>query len=53
MIALIPRSHQDLMLYLSVVLEPAAPSAQPLLWGEVVQIPVQRTPQTGWRGTGD
>ena len=29
------------MLYLSIVLEPAAPSARPLRWGEVVRIPVQ------------
>jgi transglycosylase-like protein with SLT domain len=43
-IALIPRSRQDLMLYLSVVLEPAAPAARPLRWGAVVRIPVQRTP---------
>ena len=29
-IALIPRVHQDLRLYLSVVLEPSAPAARPL-----------------------
>ena len=44
MIALIPRVHQDLMLYISVVLEPSAPAARPLRWGTVVRIPVQRTP---------
>jgi hypothetical protein len=44
MIALIPRVHQDLMVYISVVLEPSAPAARPLRWGTVVRIPVQRTP---------
>ncbi len=44
MIALIPRVHQDLMLYISVVLEPSAPAPRPLRWGTVVRIPVQRTP---------
>ena len=44
MIALIPRVHQDLMVYISVVLEPSVPAARPLRWGTVVRIPVQRTP---------
>jgi hypothetical protein len=44
MIALIPRVHQDLMLYISVVLEPSTPAARPLRWGTMVRIPVQRTP---------
>jgi hypothetical protein len=44
MIALIPRVHQDLMLYISVVLEPSAPALRPQQWGTVVRIPVQRTP---------
>lgn len=44
MIALIPRVHQDLMLYISVVLEPSATAARPIRWGTVVRIPVQRTP---------
>ena len=44
MIALIPRLPQDLMLYISVVLEPSAPAARPQRWGTVVRIPVQRTP---------
>ena len=44
MIAVIPRVPQDLMLYISVVLEPSAPAARPLRWGTVVRIPVQRTP---------
>jgi hypothetical protein len=44
MIAVIPRVHQDLMLYISVVLEPSAPATRPPRWGTVVRIPVQRTP---------
>jgi len=44
MIALIPRVHQDLMVYISVVLESSVPAARPLRWGTVVRIPVQRTP---------
>jgi hypothetical protein len=44
MMALMPRSRQDLMQQLSVVLEPAVPSARLLRWGGVVRIPVQRTP---------
>ena len=44
MIALIPRVHQDLMVYISVVLEASAPAARPPRWGTVVRIPVQRTP---------
>jgi hypothetical protein len=44
MIALIPRARQDLMVYISVVLEPSAPAARPRRWGTVVRIPVQRTP---------
>jgi len=44
MIALIPRMHQDLMVYISVVLEPSAPAARPQRWSSVVRIPVQRTP---------
>ncbi len=44
MIAVIPRVHQDLMLYVSVVLEPSAPAARPPRWSTVVRIPVQRTP---------
>ena len=44
MIALIPRVHQDLMLYISVVLEPSARQHGPPRWGTVVRIPVQRTP---------
>jgi hypothetical protein len=45
MIALIPRVPQDLMLYISVVLEPSAPTSRPpRQWGTVVRIPVQRTP---------
>ena len=44
MIALIPQVHQDLMVYISVVLEPSAPAARPPRWGTVVRIPVQRTP---------
>lgn len=44
MIALIPRVRQDLMLYLSVVLEPSAQAARPPRWSTVVRIPVQRTP---------
>ena len=44
MIALIPRVHQDLLVYISVVLGPSAPAARPPRWGTVVRIPVQRTP---------
>jgi hypothetical protein len=44
MMALIPRVQQDLMLYISVVLEPSAPAPRPRQWGTVVRIPVQRTP---------
>jgi hypothetical protein len=44
MLAVIPRVRQDLMLYLSVVLEPSAQAPQPPRWGTVVRIPVQRTP---------
>jgi hypothetical protein len=44
MIALIPRVPQDLMVYISVVLEPPAPAARPRRWGTVVRIPVQRAP---------
>ena len=44
MIAVIPRVPQDLMLYISVVLEPSGPAARPRRWGTVVRIPVQRTP---------
>jgi hypothetical protein len=43
MIALIPRAHQDLMLYISVELEPSATAARPPV-GTVMRIPVQRTP---------
>jgi hypothetical protein len=43
-VALIPRFPKDVMLYLSVVLESSAPTAQPPRWGSVVRIPVQRTP---------
>lgn len=44
MMALIPRVPQDLMLYISVVLEPSGPARRPQQWGTVVRIPVQRTP---------
>jgi hypothetical protein len=44
MIALIPRVRQDLMVYISVMLEPSAQAVRPLRWGTVVRIPVQRTP---------
>src|SRR5215813_12513806 len=44
MIALIPRVRQDLMVYISVVLEPSTQAVRPLRWGTVVRIPVQRTP---------
>jgi hypothetical protein len=44
MVALIPRVHQDLMVYISVVLEPSVQAVRPLRWGTVVRIPVQRTP---------
>ena len=44
MIALIPRVHQDLLVYISVVLGPSAPAARPPRWGTVVRIPAHRTP---------
>jgi hypothetical protein len=43
MMALIPRVAQDLMLYISVVLESSGPARRPQQWGTVVRIPVQRT----------
>src|SRR5436853_7907600 len=42
MIAVIPRGPQDLMVYISVLLEPSAPAARPQRWGTVVRMPVHR-----------
>jgi hypothetical protein len=44
MIALRPGVPQDLMLYLSVLLEPSAQTARPQRWGSAVRIPVQGSP---------
>jgi len=44
MIALRPGLPQDLMLYLSVLLEPSAQTARPQRWGSAVRIPVQGSP---------
>jgi hypothetical protein len=43
-IALIPQSARDLMLHLSVVLEPTGQNAAPPRWGAAVRIPVRSTP---------